>query len=73
MPREEDLEDEDAEEEEDDEEEDFLTAGSQVCCPLIWSSVNQAGFSQGACHLLSWRPLLAGQQNGRGGWGFVVP
>lgn len=48
LPREGDLEDEDDEDEDEDEdeEEDFLTAGSQVSCPVVWSSVNQAGFPQ---------------------------
>lgn len=31
------------EEEEDEDEVDSLTSGSQVSCPLVWSSVNQAG------------------------------
>ena len=63
MLRDEDLEqdeDEDEEEEEEDED-DSLTSGSQVSCSFIWGSVNQAGFSQGDWHPLSWRPLLAGQ------------
>lgn len=65
LPREEDLGDEDDEDEDedDDEEEDFLTAGSQVSCPVVWSSGNQAAFPQGAGPLLSWRPLQAGQQH----------
>lgn len=52
-PRDEDLEDEEEEEEEEDEEEeeeeeddDSLTAGSQVSCSLVWSSVNQGGFPE---------------------------
>lgn len=44
-PRDEDLEREGEgdEEEEDEDEVDSLTSGSQVSCPLVWSSVNQAG------------------------------
>lgn len=61
VAREEDLEEDEDEDLEDEDEEDFLTAGSQVSCPLIWSSVNQAGFPQGARHPLSSRPPLAGQ------------
>lgn len=60
--REEDLE-EDEDEELEDDEEDFLTAGSQVGCPVVWSPVNQAGFPQGARHLLALRPPLAGQRH----------
>lgn len=41
-PGDEDLEEdeEEDEEEEDDDDDDSLTAGSQVSCPLGWSSVN---------------------------------
>lgn len=31
------------EEEEDEDEDDSLTSASQVSCPLVWGSVNQAG------------------------------
>lgn len=48
VAREEDLDEDEDEELEDEDEEDFLTAGSQVSCPLVWSSVKQAGFPQGA-------------------------
>lgn len=60
VPGEEDL-DDDEEEDDEDEEDNFLAAGSQVSCLLVWSPVDQAGFPQRACHLLSQRPPVAGQ------------
>lgn len=41
--KDEDLEREGDEEEEDEDEDDSLTSASQVSCPLVWGSVNQAG------------------------------
>lgn len=61
MSRGEDLE-QDEDEDEDEDEDSSLASGSQVSCPFIWGSVDQAGFPQGGWHPLSWRPaLLAGQ------------
>ena len=45
-PRDEDLEREGDEEEDDEDEDDSLTSVSQVSCPLVWGSVNQAGVPQ---------------------------